>query len=225
MSTTTERVEGDMWLQVPATWGAYLKLDRARGDSARPKYVYCDGRLTIVSPGYSHETVASRIAALVEAMLVELDIDFVATRSMTLKQGKPKTKAVEGDASYYLTNLTKIRGNQKLVMGADPPPDLEIEVVATHPVEDSLEVHAAFGVREVWVLRDSGLTFLTLTEGGIYVDSPVSGCLPYVSSDELEPWIFGDDFPTEPARRRAFLEWVRTTLVPRRTESGEVNDG
>jgi Uma2 family endonuclease len=220
MSTTARALGEDQWLQVPATWGAYVRLLRAKGEKSSPKYVYCDGRLTIVSPGFAHESYKHRTSGLIELALTLLGVPFRSSGAMTLKQGKPKKKGVEGDTSYYLTNLHRIRGKKTLKMGVDPPPDLQVEIVVSHPVDDALKAHAAFGVREVWVIEGSELTFLVLSPGGEYEAVPVSHCLPFFSSEELAPWVFreGED---ESAVRREFMNWVMTTLVPRfRPEDG-----
>jgi Uma2 family endonuclease len=156
MSTTARTVGEDQWVRVPATWRTYLGLLRAKGEKSSPRYVYCDGRLTIVSPGYSHESIKLRMAWFIETALILLGVPFLRSVCMTLKQGRPKKKGVEGDTSYYLTNLDRVRGKETLKMGVDPPPDLVVEVVVSHPVDDALKVYARIGVREVWVVEGSG---------------------------------------------------------------------
>jgi Uma2 family endonuclease len=215
VSTTARRLGGDVWLQVPATWGAYVRLLRAREDGANPRYIYRGGRLTIVSPGIPHESIKLRLSWLIETILVELGIPFLGSGAVTLKQAGPRKKGVEGDTSDYLTNLDRVLGKKTLEMGTDPPPDLEVEVVISHPVREALSVHASFGVREVWVCKRSGLTFLALGDDGRYHSTPLSVSLPFLSSEELAPWVFGEGFPDEIALRRAFRAWVVGTLAPR----------
>jgi Uma2 family endonuclease len=217
MSTVTElRLESDVSLQIPATWGAYLRLLRARGDAFWPKYVFCDGRLTIVSPGFSHELLRTRLSWIVGEMLFELGINFVSAGSVTLKQGKPGKKGVEGDASFYVTNLEGLKGKRNLSMGSDPPPDLAIEVVISHPADDSLKVYASFGVKEVWVLREDALTFMIIQpDGSCYEPSPVSACIPVLVPEELAHWVLRDDFADDLVRRRAAREWIQNVLRPR----------
>src|SRR5438128_2698623 len=135
MSTTASQRGHDVWQSVPATWGAYLRLLRARGERNRPKYTFVHGRLTIVSPGMSHELLKTRLAWFVDEVLLGLLIDCQPTGQVTLlKTVRPRT-GTESDASYYLTNLDQIRGKKDLVMGQDPPPDLAIEVVVSHPAK------------------------------------------------------------------------------------------
>ncbi|MCA1684377.1 MAG: Uma2 family endonuclease, partial [Planctomycetia bacterium] len=99
----------------------------------------------------------------------------------------------EPDTSYYLTHINHLRGKRKVVMGQDPPPDLVVEVVVSHPEGDALEAYRRFGVREVWVCKESGLEFLVLGADGQYAGSPVSACFPFLTSEELAPWVYRDD--------------------------------
>jgi hypothetical protein len=100
-------------------------------------------------------------------------------------------------------------------MGVDPAPDLAVEIVVSHPVNDALKVHASFGVREVWVVRKQELKFLVLGEDGRYHDAPSSSCLPILSPGDLTPWVFGENFPGELELRIQFREWVANVLAPR----------
>jgi Uma2 family endonuclease len=215
MSTTTKRLGRDHWQQIPATWGAYVRLLHARGERPAPKYTFCNERLTIVSPGASHEALKARLAGLIEDMFVELSVPFQPFGSLTLRGGIAQRKGTEGDSCYYLTNIDRVRGKKKLTMSKDPAPDLVIEVVISHPVRDALKVHSAFGVREVWVCTETELELLVLGPNGLYVKAATSDCLPFVSSDELSPWVYRDDLPDEGAVRRHFREWVRSTLACR----------
>ncbi|MGE3819884.1 MAG: Uma2 family endonuclease [Isosphaeraceae bacterium] len=205
----------DQWVHLPAPWGAYRRLLRARGENGRPRYVFMDGRLTIVSPGHRHESLKTRLTALIDEILVGLSIDFHASGEVTLLQSRRPRTGAEADATYYLTRIDEIRGKADLVMGEDPPPDLAVEVVVSHPEHDAIEAYRRFGVREVWVCRRTGLEFLTLGRDGRYQASSTSAVLPFLASEELEPWVFRDDPPSETQIRRAFRAWVQETLAPR----------
>jgi Uma2 family endonuclease len=215
MATAVRQLEGDAWLQIPATWGAYERLLRSKGDRYWPKYIYRDGELTIVSPSHTHEFFRRRLGEMIGDLFVELGIPYHPTGSVTLKAGPPRKKGVEGDDSFYLRDIQRVRKIKVFVMGVEPPPDLILEVVVSHPVEEALEVYASFGVPEVWVCGESGITFLVLGEGGSYQASASSACMPFLTSDELYPWVVAQEYPDEVAFRRAFREWVGTTLDPR----------
>jgi Uma2 family endonuclease len=215
MSTAPTIRGTDHWFQMPATWGAYTRLLRARGERSRPRYIFVDGRLTAVSPGHPHESLSARLAGLINEILVGLSIDGHASGQVTLKKSARSREGTEADASYYLTNIDRVMGKKHLVMGQDPPPDLVLEVVFSHPERDALEAYRRFGVREVWVCKESDLEFLVLGTEGQYVESPVSACLPFLSSEELSPWVYSDDLGSDTRRWKLFRAWVTETLAPR----------
>jgi Uma2 family endonuclease len=211
----------DEWVSFPASWWTYLRLHLERGERIRPMLTYVDGRLTIVSPGTPHELYKKRLALLIEDLLTELAIDFCATGSVTLlKTLKPKRTGKEADESYYLTNIGHVRRKKDLLMNQDPAPDLVVEMVVSHPLEDALEAYREFGVREVWVCQASGLEFHVLGADGQYSVSPTSALLPFLGVDELDPWVFRQDFESDGQLKRAFRTWVTETLAPRHRPQG-----
>jgi Uma2 family endonuclease len=207
--------EHDDWVQVPATWGVYLRLLQARGERPRPRYTFFNKRLTIVSPGPSHEARKKRVGVLIEDMFLLLKIRYQPYGSETLLKQERSRAGTEGDDCYYLNNIAAVRGKDRFVMGQDPPPDLAVEVVISHPEGDALDAYRTFGVREVWVCKRSEITFLVLGPDGQYAASPTSACLPFLTSEELTPWVFREDLPDEFSVRELFRAWVLETLAPR----------
>jgi Uma2 family endonuclease len=217
MSTTARRSSFDRahYQQFPASWATYQRLLKDRGDRDRPKYTFFNGRLTIVSPGSPHETLKKRVSGLIEDICIDLRIPFLGFGSTTyLKSAKPRA-GTEPDESYYLTNIDLIRAKEHIVMGQDPAPDLVVEVVASHPLGDTLEVYRRFGVREVWVCKRSKLLFLVLGPDGRYAPTTTSACLPFLKADELNLWAYRHDLPNESELRYQFRAWVTETLAPR----------
>ena len=225
MSTTTATHVRDPWQQVPATWGTYLRLVRDRGGRGRPKYTFCDGRLTIVSPGFDHESLKVIVGGLIDDVLVGLRIPHRgAGETRYLKKGGGRA-GTEPDLSYYLSNLARLLGKKRLVIGEDPPPDLVVEIVATHPLGDSLEIYRRFRVPEVWVCASSGIDFLVLGPDGRYATSAASACLPFLSAAELSRWAYRLDLPDDSELRYQFRSWVTETLAPRRAQRPEPEEG
>jgi Uma2 family endonuclease len=215
MSTTTRRMYADPWQQIPATWATYQRLLRDRGERNRPKYTYLNRRLTIVSPGAPHETLKKRVAGLIEDICVGLRVPFLAYGETTYLKEEKQRAGTEADESYYLTRLDLVRGKEHLVMGLDPAPDLVVEVVATHPLGDAIEVYRRFGVREVWVCKRAEVLFLVLGPDGRYTRSASSACLPFLQADEFTVWAYRQDLPNESELRYLFRAWVLETLSPR----------
>jgi Uma2 family endonuclease len=215
MSTILVPPGADQSVCMPATWEIYEGLLRTRGDKSRPRYIFCDGRLTAVSPGEYHESWKSRLGSLIEILFDQLEVDSYALGSVTLRASRESRAGVEADETFYLTNIEKVAGKKDLIMGEDPPPDLVVEVVVSHPEQDALEVYRRFGVREVWVCKDGGLEFLVLGPDGRYEPSPTSALVPCVIADELAPWVYRVDPRGDRYIRREFRGWVDATLVPR----------
>lgn len=212
--TRTELVF-EPWACFPATWEIYLSLLEERDERSQPKYTYVDGRITVVSPGRNHEHLKSRLGGLIEDILVGLLIDFHPTGQVTLLKARGPRAGTEGDETYYLNNIERVRKKEDLVMGEDPPPDLAVEVVFSPSEADALEAYRRLGVREVWVCKDGGLEFLVLGADGHYAPSALSGCLPFLSAKELEPWAYREDLASEARIRHAFRGWVAEVLMPR----------
>ena len=114
MSTAAGRKGRDLWEQVPATWATYQRLLRDRGERNRPKYTFLNRRLTIVSPRSPHERLKTRIGGLIEDICVGLRIGFLGFGETTyLKTERPRS-GTEPDESYYLTNLERIKGKERV---------------------------------------------------------------------------------------------------------------
>ncbi len=216
-TTSTSRIplDGDTRVQIPATWNIYTELCELRGDKSRPRYVFVDGRLTVVSPGIPHEGVKTRLGGLIEDVLVGLRIEAYPLGSVTLLRSLEPLAAAEADETYFLTNLDRIRGKDSLVMGVDPGPDLGVEVVVSHLPGDSLECHRLFGVREVWLVEDGELSILVLSENGLYEASLKSVCFPFLTAQEMAHWAFRQDIDNEIELRFQFRAWVSETRVLR----------
>ena len=214
--TPTTRQVRDPWQQIPASWGTYQRLVRDRGEHGRPKYTFCDGKLTIVSPGLNHELMKELVGGLIGDILVGLRIPYRGAGETRYIKEADRRSGTEPDLSYYLTNLALLRGKKRLILGTDPPPDLVVEVVSTHPLGDSLEVYRRFAVPEVWVCKSSVIDFLVLGEDGHYLKSSTSAGLPFLSTEELSPWVYRQDLPDDSELRHQFRAWVADILSKKR---------
>lgn len=223
MTATPTRADlgADRWVEFPADWNTYTSLLDSRGERGRPRYLYLDGTMTVVSPGTRHEILKSRLGWMIADMLVGVGIDFCETGQVTMFDAAGRHTGAEADESYYLTHVERVARSRRLVMGVDPAPDLVVEVVVSHPETDALEAYRRFGVREVWVVRESGLEILVRDDAGRHAASPVSSLLPTVTADELDAWLFRQDPGGELPVRRQFRDWVEGTLVPRVRDAGE----
>jgi Uma2 family endonuclease len=114
---------------------------------------YLDGALEITEmPGRTHETIKKRIAALVEAYLDFLGIEYTPTGSMTLESEESQVKR-EADESYEL-GLDRDR------------PDLVIEIIITSGGISKLLAYQRLKISEVWLWEKGTLSIYRLTEDG-----------------------------------------------------------
>jgi Uma2 family endonuclease len=219
MATTTETRAaqdlGDQCVEFRAVgWKGYSKLLKIRGDRGTPRMVYLDGDLFLMSPSYPHERLKHLLGLFVMVVAEELDISCHAAASTTFRRRK-KDVGVEGDQTFYIANAGRVRGKVDLDLRQDPPPDLAIEAVQTHPVGSSIEVYRRLGVPEVWICDGSELQILVLRENGRYRESAKSVSFPFLSGDEIlvklnDAKVYLDTEWTKSLRR-----WVRETVLPR----------
>jgi Uma2 family endonuclease len=214
---TATDAEGDQRVVLAGVgWEGYRTLLKLRGERRSPRMVYLDGNVTLMSPSYLHEFLRIRLGRFVTELLFGLRIDHLPSGSTTFRR-RPRKGGVEADHSYYLTNLDRIRGKQKLHLRDDPPPDLAIEVVVRHDAEHSVEVYRRFGVREVWICDEDRLTILRLGEDGHYTESNQSVVSPSLSADEIHSWVTRDQ--DELAWMEDLRRWVGEVLAPRHRET------
>lgn len=124
-----------------AAWDDYQRLLEIRGDRPVPRITYLEGRIELMAPSKSHESIKSMIGCLVEAWCFEHEVDITPYGSWTL-ENQQADRGVEPDECY--------------VLGDDPEPerpDIAIEVTWTSGGLDKLEVYRKLRVREVWIWR------------------------------------------------------------------------
>ncbi len=121
-----------------------------------------------------------------------LDVGYRATAS-TLLRRRGQDHGIEADKTYYIgTPPPSAASGVTIDLAAYPPPDLAVEVVATHEPTKSLDVCRELGVPEVWVYRvkrRQSLEFLHLDAQGQYSARPASRAFPFLTpADVLPGW-------------------------------------
>ena len=215
--SATEESEGDQLVVMrDIGWNGYSAVLRARGDRKVPRMVYLDGDLYLLSPAFPHEHIGERLGYFVMVVVEELDIPCIPAGSTTFRR-KRKKGGVEGDKTFYLANVPRIRGRQKekLHLRKDPPPDLVVEAVNTHDADPSIEVWRRFKVPEVWVHENDLLQILVLQPDGKYEPSEVSASFPFLKAVEIQEWINRPHTDSETDWIKALRRWVAQTLIER----------
>jgi Uma2 family endonuclease len=195
-------------------WKGYLTLLRLRGEGPRPKVVYLDGDVHLMSPDFTHERDAERLGYFVMVVVEELDIPCVVAGQTTFRRRK-KRGGAEGDKPFYLANEARVRGKKKLNLRQDPPPDLAVEAVNTDEADAAVEVWRRFGVPEVWVYDADALHILALQANGRYAERVQSMAFPFLSAAEVFGWVSRPQVGSETDWIKELRRWVRETLVPR----------
>lgn len=198
-------------------WAGYSTLLRLRGERNRPKIVYLDGDVYLMSPAFAHEFLKKRLGHFVAEVVVGLDIPCIPSGETTFRRKKKKGGA-EADESFYLTNLDVIaakQGKEDIHLRRDPPPDLAIEAENTHAADAAVEVWRRFGVREVWVTDGAAVRVLTLQPDGSYAEGPASAVFPFLTAAEVQDWVTRPLGRSETDWIKAVRAWVRDVLAPR----------
>ncbi len=203
-------------------WEGYSSALEARGDKKYPRMVYLDGDLYLMSPAYRHENSAIRLGYFVMVVVEELDIPCIPARATTFRD-RPKKGGAEGDETFYLTNVPRIRGRRDddLKLPEDPPPDLVVEAVNTHDADEAIEVWRRFGVPEIWVQEKDRLLILVLQTDGRYEPSDSSAAFPFLKASEIQEWVNKPQGDSETSWIKELRQWVAGTLVERRRLEAE----
>jgi Uma2 family endonuclease len=195
-------------------WTGYSTLLRVRGERPVPRMVYLDGSLYLLSPSFPHENLKERLGLFVTEIVVGLDIPHIASGSTTFRR-RVKRGGVEGDQTYYLANLARIRGKKKINLRTDPPPDLTVEAVATHEADGAVEVYRRLRVPEVWVCDHARLTILVLQANGRYAEADRSEVFPILTAAEIHSVVTRDLYENDTAWIKELRRWVAEVLLPR----------
>lgn len=105
MSLTRPRID---LVRMNTDWEGYLKvLEAAEGN--RLRITYDRGRLELVTPFFKHQWTKKALAELVEALMQELDIDFIGGGSLTF-QRQDLDRGLEPDECYWVTRWASLKG-------------------------------------------------------------------------------------------------------------------
>ncbi len=151
------------------SWETYQRLLAEHVESAGPRFTYDNGMLEIMILSLEHEEPNRTLAALVDVLAEESDVDVVRAGSTTFKR-EDLFKGFEPDSCFYIRNAEAVQGKQRLDLTIDPPPDLVIEIDVTSPSLPRFPIFAAVGVPEVWRYDGSRVQFFK-PDGGQYVES------------------------------------------------------
>jgi Uma2 family endonuclease len=213
--TTVLEAEGDQCVVLrDIGWKGYSTLLRVRGERSIPRMIYLDGSLLLLSPSFHHESLKERLGCFFMVLAEELDLPCIAAGSTTFRR-RAKRGGVEGDQTYYLNHLDRVRGKKKLNLKVDPPPDVAIEAVVTHEADEAIEVYRRFRVPEVWVCDPDRLMIMVLQSDGSYAPSERSHAFKALTADEIHAWVSRSQDESDTAWIKELRKWVVEVLAPR----------
>jgi Uma2 family endonuclease len=194
-------------------WQTYEALLADLGDS-HIRLAYDRGSLEIMAPLYRHERHSDALARLVEILTEELDLDFIAAGSTTLRR-EIEQRGLEPDRCFYIQHVAAMAGKMELDLTTDPPPDLAIEIDITSSSLDRMSIYGSLGVPEVW--RYDGGQFLVYRRkrNGTYRVVATSPTFPALPVAEVLPLL--DQVAPMTGRQmiRTIRDWVRANAVPK----------
>jgi Uma2 family endonuclease len=186
-------------------WNGYLKFLDAVGDGPT-RVTYDTGRLELMSPSREHEQVKSTIGRLLEAFMMERELDFEFGGSTTFKRQELQ-KGLEPDEWYWIARWREVHGrefNSRQI----PAPDLVVDVTSSSI--DRMELYRSMEVPEVWrYCSDRALRIYLLSSKKTYVEASVSAALPGLAVSDIHRFLRLREELNAAALLRAFRDWLR----------------
>jgi Uma2 family endonuclease len=189
------------------SWETYNRIISEHGQKGGTRFTYDKGVLEIRTTSLRYEEPNRTLAALVEILAEELEIDIERLGSTTFRRDDLE-KGFEPDSCFYIQNVEAICGKDEIDLAQDPPPDLTIEIDITSESLDRFPIFAAVGVPEVWRSDGNSVTIHRL-EGDKYVETHHSLAFPPLTAEIATRFLAESRLVTSTAWLRGVREWAR----------------
>ncbi len=226
MTTTTipVRTEADEQpFVIPGvSWDAYVAFIDALGERSFPRMIYCSGRLTFMGKTRNHGWLSDCLGSLVVGVAAITWLECEPSGEATCRR-REKEAGLEGDRTFHFgSNAERMRGGRNYDFDVDPPPDLAVEVEATHSTNDAIEAWGRLGFLEVWRFdaRRGICTFWHRCKDGSYRQVARSAFLGALEPADVENQMRRAREIGTTKWRAQLDDWVRETVIPRRREVG-----
>jgi Uma2 family endonuclease len=147
------------------TWSELEEILVELGDRRSARIAYDRGNLEIMTPLPEHEFSKEIIGDLIKVILEELDLEFISLGSTTFKN-VAMAQGIEPDQCFYIQNERRIRGQSRIDLSTDPPPDLALEIDVTSRTH--LDIYVGLGVPELWRFNRGELGIYLLGTDGYH---------------------------------------------------------
>ena len=191
-------------------WHTYDDLSGAVGEGQAVRLVYDGKDLEIVVTSNLHEYYKELLAAIVRAVAMGWDLDYISCGQTTWKT---VIRGLEADLSYYFDLEKVMVARAALARGSTEPadyprPDLAIEIDISDPKVDRPAIYADLGVAEVWrLIRGPELIFVHLQADGSYAPVEESRFLR-VGAVVVLRWLNEADAEGQAAWNRRLNQWA-----------------
>lgn len=185
------------------SWETYEQLMKDHENQSVPRFTYQNGDLEIFMPSERHEKLIRFFEIFISTIIEELDSDVESLGSTTFKLESMKN-GVEPDCCYYIQNVDKIKGVNKIDLKKHPAPDLVVEVDITSPSINRFPIYAEFKVNEIWQYKKDKVKIFILRDKK-YLETKESQALPKVTDKVLTKFI--EESQTE--KRSTWVKNVR----------------
>ena len=210
MATVIQPVDQPV-LMDGVSWRTYEALLADGGDHRRTRMAFDQGVLEIVTPSYEHEHVENIVTRVAEALMNARRQDYAPAGSTTFRS-RGIERGFEPDASYYVEHAAQVRGLTRIDLETDPPPDLVIEIDATHASMDKLPIYASLRIPEVWRHQGVSVQMYRLT-GNSYAEIHESTVIPGLSAERLTAFVRNSMTTPRPDWWHGVETWVRETIA------------
>ena len=194
-----------------ASWELFTKFF-TENPERRMRLTYADGEMFFMSPLPMHESWKELIGTFVKDLCTELGINRRSMGSTTWLKASA-ARGIESDECYYIASEAMVRGKTEFDLARDPPPDLAIEIDATHSPIDRPAIYAALGVPELWVYDGKTMTFFKLVAGK-YEAIANSVSFPFLMPIDIERHLAMIPTVPETAIALAWRQFVREKNPP-----------
>jgi Uma2 family endonuclease len=201
---------GEHRLLLDVSWEDYERLLDDLGESYTPRIHYDEGTLELMAPLFIHERDKELTSILVRVLAEETGLDVLAAGSTTFKR-KSLRKGAEPDACFYISNIDRVAGKEKIDLHTDPPPDLVIEIDVTHSQRSKMKTYARFGAPEFWRFRGKRFEIFELV-GNAYVTRESSPAFPILRAEDLGDLIEQNRLRGDIAAANSFRKWARERI-------------
>jgi Uma2 family endonuclease len=202
------RVVADDRVVLPCvSWETYERLLADDEERRVPRMTYDQGMLELVTPSMPHEVDAATVTRIVDIVAANLGIPTRSVGSTTFRR-KDLKRGFESDASFYIQNEERIRGQREVDLTVDPPPDVVLGMEMSRSARDKLPLFASMGIPELWRCDGERVSILIL-EQDHYRESSSSQALPVLTSEVLTQFLAESRTTLSPDWFRTVSDWAR----------------